>query len=142
MDEEIKERLRSRDLWLRALYMVFFAIVSVIVRTVVTLLAFVQFIAILLTGHANEPLLQLGNNLSVYAYQIIRFVTFNTEMQPFPFSAWPDEEIDDNPWMDDVSAVPETEVVEAPTLEPSAEEEASAEDASDDKSDEGSDPAR
>ena len=113
MDEEVKERLRSRDLWLRALYMVFFAIVSVIVRTVVTLLAFVQFIAILLTGHANEPLLQLGNNLSVYAYQIIRFVTFNTEMQPFPFSAWPDEEIDDNPWMDDESTAPE--VVEAPT---------------------------
>jgi hypothetical protein len=140
MDEEIKERLRSRDLWLRALYMVFFAIVSVIVRTVVTLLAFVQFIAILLTGHANEPLLQLGNNLSVYAYQIIRFVTFNTEMQPFPFSAWPDEEIDDNPWMDGVSAAPE--VAAAPTLEPSAEQEPSAAKDSDDKSDEGSDPAR
>jgi len=136
MDEEVKERLRSRDLWLRALYMVFFAIVSVIVRTVVTLLAFVQFIAILLTGHANEPLLQLGNNLSVYAYQIIRFVTFNTEMQPFPFSAWPDEEIDDNPWMDDVSAVPEPEVVDAPTVEPSADKEP------DDKSDEDRDPAR
>jgi hypothetical protein len=139
MDEEVKERLRSRDLWLRALYMVFFAIVSVIVRTVVTLLAFVQFIAILLTGHANEPLLQLGNNLSVYAYQIIRFVTFNTEMQPFPFSAWPDEEIDDNPWMDDESAAPEPEVVEAPTPE------ASADDESDDDSadtDEGGDAAR
>ena len=139
MDEEVKERLRSRDLWLRALYMVFFAIVSVIVRTVVTLLAFVQFIAILLTGHANEPLLQLGNNLSVYAYQIIRFVTFNTEMQPFPFSAWPDEEIDDNPWMDDESAAPEPEVVEAPT--PGA----SADDESDDDSadtDEGGDAAR
>ena len=139
MDEEVKERLRSRDLWLRALYMVFFAIVSVIVRTVVTLLAFVQFIAILLTGHANEPLLQLGNNLSVYAYQIIRFVTFNTEMQPFPFSAWPDEEIDDNPWMDDESAAPEPEVVEAPTPD------ASADDESDDDSadtDEGGDAAR
>ena len=128
MDEEIKGRLRSRDLWLRALYMVFFAIVSVIARAVISLLAFVQFIAILLTGHANEPLLQLGNNLSVYVYQIIRFVTFNTEMQPFPFSAWPDEAIEENPWLDDEPAAsapapaPETDVADA-TAEASSEDE-------------------
>ncbi len=140
MDEEIKERLRSRDLWLRALYMVFFAIVSVIVRAVITLLAFVQFIAILLTGHANEPLLQLGNNLSVYAYQIIRFVTFNTEMQPFPFSSWPDEAIEDNPWMDDESAAPAPEVTEAPAPEASGDE--PSDDESADKSGGGGDSAR
>ena len=100
MDEEIRQRLGSKDLWIRALYMVFFAIVSVIARAVISLLAVVEFIAILFTGHANEPLLQLGNNLSVYVAQIIRFVTFNTETQPFPFSSWPDEAVDENPWLE------------------------------------------
>ena len=119
MDEQIRQRLGSKDLWIRALYMVFFAIVSVIARAVISLLALVQFIAILFTGHANEPLLQLGNNLSVYVAQIIRFVTFNTETQPFPFSSWPDEVVGANPWLDDGSAAPETEVAEAPTLDAS-----------------------
>lgn len=115
MDEAVRQRLRSRDLWMRALYMVFFAIVSVIARAVITLLAFVQFIAILLTGHANEPLLQLGNNLSAFVYQIIRFVTFVTETQPFPFSPWPDEAMDENPWTEDSA---ETVVPEAEAPEP------------------------
>ena len=100
---------------MRALYMVFFAIVSVIAWAVITLLAFVQFIAILLTGHANEPLLQLGNNLSAFVYQIIRFVTFATETQPFPFSPWPDETMDENPWTEDSA---ETVVPEAEAPEP------------------------
>jgi hypothetical protein len=104
MDEEIRQRLGSKDLWIRALYMVFFAIVSVIARAVISLLALVQFIAILFTGRANEPLLQLGNNLSVYVAQIIRFVTFNTETQPFPFSPWPDEAMDENPWLEPEAA--------------------------------------
>jgi hypothetical protein len=27
-------------------------------------------------------------------------VTFNTETQPFPFSSWPDESVDENPWLE------------------------------------------
>ena len=132
MEEAVKQRLQSKDLWIRALYMVFFAIVSVIARAVISLLAFVQFIVILVTGHANEALLQLGNNLSTYVREIVKFVTFNTEVQPFPFSPWPDEIVDENPWTDYVpSAAPEPEAAaevaeaeaEAPTLEASSDDE-------------------
>jgi hypothetical protein len=134
MEEAVKQRLQSKDLWIRALYMVFFAIVSVIVRAVISLLAFVQFIVILVTGHANEPLLQLGNNLSTYVRQLVKFVTFNTEEQPFPFSPWPDEAVDDNPWIDYVPSA---------RAEPEAERESPAsETSSDDEPDEGDDSAR
>ncbi len=100
MEEETKKRLTSRDIWIRALYMVFFTIAYSISELIITLLVVFQFLAILFTGHANEPLLRFSNNLSTFVYQILRFVTFNTETQPFPFSTWPDEPPEDNRWLE------------------------------------------
>jgi hypothetical protein len=59
-----------------------------------------QFLAVLVTGRANEPLLQFGKNLSVYILEILEFQTFNTELRPFPFSPWPDEEPGGDEWVD------------------------------------------
>lgn len=101
MEDDIKDRLSSSSLWARALYMLFFAIVSAIARAIVTLVAFVQLVFVVLTGRAQEGMLGLGNNLSVYMAEIIRFLTFNTDEKPFPFGPWPDEPIDDSPWLDD-----------------------------------------
>ena len=98
MDDQIKERLTRRSVWIRALFMVFFAIAYAIAELVVGAVVIVQFFIVLFTGGANEQLLRFGNNLSAYVYRILRYQTFNTESQPFPFSDWPDETVADNPW--------------------------------------------
>ncbi len=99
MDEQIKERLTRRSVWLRALYMVFFAIVYGVVELVWVVVVVVQFLLVLFTGRVNWRLLQFGNNLSAYFYALLRFQTFNTEVRPFPFADWPNETVeDDNPW--------------------------------------------
>ena len=133
MDKEIKQRLTSKDIWIRALYMVFFTIAYAVAETVITLLVIFQFIAILFTSHANEPLLRLGNNLSIYVQQILQFVTFNTETRPFPFSDWPDEEHGGDRWLD--SNEPDS-ATEEPADAPS---DSSAADASDVETDDESD---
>ncbi len=99
MDEDMKRRLTSRDLWLRALYMVFYMIAYGVAELVVTLIVIFQFFVILLTGQANEPVLRLGTNLSRYVYQILQFQTFNSEDKPFPFAPWPDAEPTDSRWV-------------------------------------------
>jgi len=109
MEEEIKQRLTRRDIWIRALYMVFFTIAYAVAETVTTLLVIFQFFAILFTRHANELLLRLGNNLSIYIRQILQFVTFNTETRPFPFSDWPDEDHTGDRWLDSNEADSATE---------------------------------
>lgn len=106
MEEDVKQRLKSREVWVRALYMLFFAIVSVVARAVITLLVIVQFVIVLVTGYANQRLLELGQSLAAYVYQIIRFVTFNTETLPFPFSPWPDETAEGPGVDDDEPAAP------------------------------------
>ena len=92
MEENTRERFISSDIWVRALYMVLFAIAFGLARVVVVFLVLFQFVTVLFTGRANEPLLQFGKNLSVFVFEILEFQTFNTEERPFPFSPWPDEE--------------------------------------------------
>jgi hypothetical protein len=96
MDQEIKQRLTRRDIWVRALFMVFFLLAYSVAEAVVVLLVLFQFVTILLTGHANQNALRLGYNLSTYVYQVLQFQTFNTESRPFPFSDWPDEAREDD----------------------------------------------
>jgi hypothetical protein len=98
MEEAIKERLTSRDIWMRGLYMVFFGFAYSVAELVIVLVVIFQFVATLIAGHANENALRLGNNLSKYVYQVFQFQTFNTESRPFPFSDWPDEPLEDNVW--------------------------------------------
>jgi len=50
----------------------------------------VQFFWVLFTGNTNANLLDLGQSLATYTYQIIGYLTFTTEVRPFPIDAdWP-----------------------------------------------------
>ena len=92
MKENTRENLVKRDIWIRALYMLLFAIVYSVAEAIIVLLAIFQFVALLITGQVNELLLRFGKNLSVFMFDILEFQTFNSEIKPFPFSPWPDEE--------------------------------------------------
>jgi hypothetical protein len=59
-------------------------------RVVVTAVVILQFFWVLFTGENNENLQNLGKALAVYTYQIVLYLTFNTEERPFPFDLnWP-----------------------------------------------------
>jgi hypothetical protein len=50
-----------------------------------------QFFSVLFTAETNKPLVTFGQSLATYTYQIVRYLTFNTEQRPFPFDLeWPD----------------------------------------------------
>jgi hypothetical protein len=113
MQQETKDRLNNSSLWKRALYMLIFSIIRALAEGVVTLVAIFQFITLLVTGSANEPLLKFGTNLSAYIYQIMQFLTFNSEEYAFPFSDWPDEQYDvNNRWIDQGDEFEEVEEVD------------------------------
>ena len=98
MDPVLKARLTSRDLWMRLIYMILFAIAYSVAKLLMTVAVVFQFLFILITGGANEPLLRFGQNLTRYIADIIRFQTFNTEEKPFPFAEWPDEDPGGERW--------------------------------------------
>lgn len=59
-------------------------------RLVVCAVIVLQFFWVLFTGETNERLKGLGQSLATYTWQLIRYLTFNTDSRPFPFDDdWP-----------------------------------------------------
>lgn len=89
MNHDVKENLKQQSTWIRGLYMLIFALFYGIADVVLFAVVVFQFFLKLLTGKHNPRLLKLGQSLATYIYQIIQFLTFNSEHQPYPFGAWP-----------------------------------------------------
>ena len=68
--------------------MILYIAVAYVVRLLILVISLFQFVYTIFMGIPNEKLVKLGNGLSGYAYQIIQFLTFNTELKPYPFAEW------------------------------------------------------
>jgi len=89
MSNDVKENLKSQSTWKRGLYMLIYAFLYTIAEIVLFTLIFFQFLLKLFTGDTNERLRKLGQGLSTYIYQILQYLNFNSDYQPYPFGAWP-----------------------------------------------------
>ena len=86
---EIREHIKRTSTWLRGFYIVLFAIFFGIAEFVIAAIVVFQFLHTLLTGKPNPRLLTLGQSISTYAYQILTYVSYNSDHRPYPFGAWP-----------------------------------------------------
>lgn len=89
MSNDFKDNLKQQSTWMRGLYMLLFSIFYSLAELVMSAVVIFQFILVLFTGETNPRLLKLGQSLGTYIYQIIQYLTFNTDYQPYPFGAWP-----------------------------------------------------
>jgi hypothetical protein len=86
----LEQHLKSRSTWLRLFFMIVVSVFYAIARLVTTVVVIVQFCHVLFTGEINAQLRAFGQSLATYTYQIVTYLTFNTEVRPFPFDAeWP-----------------------------------------------------
>lgn len=91
MDENLRKNLTATDTWVRGLFMVLFLIAYGAAKAVLYLIVFFQFFHTLLTGKPNNPLLDFSENLCAYLYEILLYISFNSNDLPFPFATWPNE---------------------------------------------------
>lgn len=89
MDDNIKKNIREAHTWLRLLYMLLFALVIKLGFFVFLVVVTVQFLFVLISGKCNGPLVRFSDVLCQYLYQCFRFVAFNRDDKPFPFSDLP-----------------------------------------------------
>ena len=113
MKEEMRENLIDEGIWMRGVFMDLFLIAYNIVEFLILLVALFRFVAVLFTGRVNETVLRLGNNLSFFALETFQYLTFNSNLRPFPFSPWPDEEPGGDLWRDNETADPDDNVKNA-----------------------------
>ena len=109
MDNEIKSSLTATDTWMRGLYMLLFTVIYSVTEFVLGLIVVFQFIHVLFSRDTNERLLDFSSDLSVYIYQILQFLTFNSEAKPYPFAVWPNgpEDLESLDVFDNVEVGPE-----------------------------------
>jgi len=91
MSNDLKAHITDMNVWMRLLFMMLFGVIYTVTRFVLIVVVALQFMWVLFTADKNRPLLSFGNQLSTFVYQIYRYLTFNTEHRPFPFSDWPSD---------------------------------------------------
>ena len=86
----IEENLKSRATWTRLLFMVISGILVSLASFVGSFVVVFGFLWLLFTGEVNRSLQQVGQSLASYIYEIVRYLTFNTDDRPFPLGGeWP-----------------------------------------------------
>jgi hypothetical protein len=81
----IEENVKSRSTWLRLVFMMMFYVIATLTGAVASVVVVLGFLWVLFTGERNRQLQQAGQAVASYLYEIIRYLTFNTDEKPFPF---------------------------------------------------------
>ena len=92
MNQDLTEKLTDRSIWNRLLYMLLFSVLYGVGKFVLFAVVVFQFFHNLAAGESNPQLLTFGRHLSTYLYQIMLFMTFNSEQHPYPLGPWPDDQ--------------------------------------------------
>jgi len=85
----VKEHAKNVDTWVRGLFIIIFGVIFYVLYIVIWLLVIFQFLFKVLTGNLNENLSSFSVSLTRFAFQILLYITFQSEERPFPFSPWP-----------------------------------------------------
>lgn len=90
MDDKKTAFYKNRSVWVRGLFMLLFIFLMGVAKFVILVVVALQFLMVLFAGQTNDNLVRFGKSLSVYQYQIMLFLTYNSEFQPFPVGDWPE----------------------------------------------------
>jgi len=78
-----------KGVWMRGGYMLLFAVAFSLAQSLHTLIAIVQFIALLVWREPNAHIREFGGGLAKWVGQMSAFLTCASERRPWPFSPWP-----------------------------------------------------
>ena len=87
--DEDQPELSRHKLGFRILHSLFLCIVLQVVSAALGLVFFYQVVyAFVSQRQPDRRITDFGETLSRYVYELFRFLTFNREKAPFPFSDW------------------------------------------------------
>jgi hypothetical protein len=86
------ENLPSRQqILIRFLYTLLFTMVLEVVKMVVVLTTFFQYLYLFINKTPSEPVRKFANPAAAYGYRVMRYLTLNDNSRPFPFREFPPE---------------------------------------------------
>ena len=95
--DDLVDNIKEPSAWLRLAFMVVFALVLyLVIAPIILVLMLAQALFSIITGDDNNNLRKFGAALSQFIYQILQFLTFNSDDKPFPFAEFPGIALDDD----------------------------------------------
>lgn len=88
-NQDIVTNLTDRKLWYRIACMVMYGFIFYFIQTAVLVLAVFQLVYKVLTGEPHAQVLSVCKDLAAYINQLVQYLLFNSETQPFPIGEWP-----------------------------------------------------
>lgn len=75
--------------FVRLFYSFGYAIIAWFVLQIIFLLALIQFVVFAINGRVNEELKSFSTNLVQYLWELLGFIVFARDEQPFPIGPFP-----------------------------------------------------
>ncbi len=86
----IQDNMKSGATWTRALFMLISCVLVSVASVAGSVAVVLGFFWVLITGDVNRQVQQVGQSIALYIYNILRYLTFNTDVKPFPLGGeWP-----------------------------------------------------
>ena len=79
--------------WKRVIFVALFWVIFYFSQIVAAVVTVAQCVFVLVTNKPNQQLLKFGDSLGKYIHDILRYITFNSDQQPFPFADFPKADI-------------------------------------------------
>lgn len=86
--EQININLKKTSTWRRIFFMLVLMLIFSAISPLLWIVIFLQIITTLITGGSNLHIHSFSRSLCTYLYHIALYLTFNTEVLPFPFASW------------------------------------------------------
>ena len=90
--QALKNNLTSEAFWLRLVFMLLSLLLVEIAASVLVFLVVGQFLYRLFNETSHAKILQFSNSLGRFILHSYRFLSYQTDTKPFPFSDWPEAE--------------------------------------------------
>ena len=87
----LTENIKEPSIWVNFFLKVFYLI---FLNFIIPFLGFVTLLQLLFSLGSKKPndnLISFSKKISIYAYQIINFITYSSDERPWPFNAFPDK---------------------------------------------------
>ena len=81
----VKDRLK------KGIFILLFMFAFGLCRFLLSFIVFVQFLFDLISGKPNNRLCQFSSEFKDYIAEVVVFVTYQSDIKPFPFSDWPNK---------------------------------------------------
>jgi len=78
----------TKEKFIRTGYIVLFAILYSIAEIVLSAIVIFQIVHTFIRNDINLRLKKFSAEINIYVYDILQYVTFNSEVKPYPFNEW------------------------------------------------------